>query len=96
MGLVCLSIVMVWSASAVVAMERYQQPYLFLTKQLLWATLGLAVLWTAMGIDYRRYREPRFIWACVAVVAVCLLAVLFSPPVNNARRWTMPLPRHLS
>ena len=28
-GLVCLSIVMVWSASAVVAMERYQQPYLF-------------------------------------------------------------------
>ena len=58
-GLVCLSIVMVWSASAVVAMARYQQPYLFLTKQLLWATLGFAVLWTVMGIDYRRYREPR-------------------------------------
>ena len=87
LGLVCLSIVMVWSASAVVAMERFQEPYRFLTKQLLWATLGLAVLWTAMGIDYRRYREPRFIWACVAVVAVSLFAVLFSPPVNNARRW---------
>ena len=86
-GLVCLSIVMVWSASAVVAMERYQQPYLFLTKQLLLATLGLAMLWTTMGIDYRRYREPRFIWACVAVVTVSLFAVLFSPPVNNARRW---------
>ena len=86
-GLVCLSIVMVWSASAVVEMERHQQPYFFLTKQLLWATLGLAVMWAAMGIDYRRYREPRFIWACVAIVAVCLFAVLFSPPVNNARRW---------
>jgi len=86
-ALVCLSIVMVWSASAVVAMERYQEPYRFLTKQLLWATLGLAVLWGAMGIDYRRYREPRFIWACLGIVAVCLFAVLFSPPVNNARRW---------
>jgi cell division protein FtsW len=86
-GLVCLSIVMVWSASAVVAMERYQQPYLFLTKQLMWATLGLAVLWGAMGVDYRRYKEPRFIWGCLGVVALCLVAVLFSPPVNNARRW---------
>src|SRR4051794_33263 len=86
-GLVWLSIVMVWSASAVVAMERYQQPYMFLTKQLMWATMGLAVLWVAMGIDYRRYKEPTFIWACLGFVALCLVAVLFSPPVNNARRW---------
>jgi cell division protein FtsW len=86
-GLVCLSIVMVWSASAVVAMERYQQPYLFLTKQLMWATFGLAVLWVAMGVDYRRYKEPKFIWGCLAIVGLCLVAVLFSPPVNNARRW---------
>ncbi|MFN7982306.1 MAG: putative lipid II flippase FtsW [Vicinamibacterales bacterium] len=87
LGLVCLSIVMVWSASAVVAMEKYQEPYRFLIKQVMWASLGLAVLWGAMGVDYHRYREPRFIWACVGVVALCLVAVLFSPPVNNARRW---------
>lgn len=86
-GLVCLSIVMVWSASAVVAMERYQQPYLFLTKQVLWAFLGLAAMWGAMSVDYRRYREPVFIWSCLGVVTLCLVAVLFSPPVNNARRW---------
>src|ERR1700726_1839564 len=42
--LVGLSIVMVYSASAMLAQERYQQPYLFLTKQLMWAVLGLAFL----------------------------------------------------
>jgi cell division protein FtsW len=86
-GLVCLSIVMVWSASAVVAMERYQQPYLFLIKQVMWSLMGLAVLWGAMGVDYRVYKQERFIWSCLGLVALALIAVLFSSPVNNARRW---------
>lgn len=85
--LVCLSIVMVYSASAVVAMERFQQPYLFLTKQIMWASLGLVLLWVVMGVDYRMYREPVFIWSAFGLVVLSLIAVLFSPPVNNARRW---------
>ena len=40
-----------------------------------------------MGVDYRMYREPVFIWSASAIVTLCLVAVLFSPPVNNARRW---------
>jgi cell division protein FtsW len=85
--LVCLSVVMVYSASAVVAMERFQQPYLFLTKQLMWAGLGLALLWVVMGVDYKHYKEPIFLWTCLGAVLLCLVAVLFSAPVNNARRW---------
>jgi cell division protein FtsW len=85
--LIGVSIVMVYSASAVVAMEKFQQPYFFLTKQLMWATLGLALLWVVMGVDYRLYREPVFIWCCFGIVVFCLIGVLFSPPVNNARRW---------
>jgi cell division protein FtsW len=55
--LICISVVMVYSASAVVALERYQQPYLFLTKQALWSALGLAVLVMAARVDYRTYRN---------------------------------------
>jgi cell division protein FtsW len=85
--LVGLSIVMVYSASAVVALERYQQPSLFLTKQALWVALGVALLGVVMRVDYRVYREPLFIWSFLGIVTVALVAVLFSPPVNNARRW---------
>ncbi len=85
--LVCASIVMVYSASAIVALERYQQPYLFLTKQALWAVLGLAVLAIAMRVDYRTYRNEAFIWGGLGVVALLLVGVLFSPPVNGTRRW---------
>jgi cell division protein FtsW len=85
--LVCASVVMVYSASAVVALERYQQPYFFLTKQLLWGVLGFAVLAVTMRVDYRTYRSDAFVWTLLALVAALLVGVLFSAPVNGTRRW---------
>jgi cell division protein FtsW len=81
------SIVMVYSASALVALERYQQPYLFVTRQVMWAVLGLAVMAVAMRVDYRTYRHDTFVWALLAIVALMLIGVLFSPPINGTRRW---------
>jgi cell division protein FtsW len=85
--LVCASVVMVYSASALIASERYEQPYFFLTKQALWTALGLAMLAIAMRIDYRTYRNDMFVWGLLAVVAATLVAVLFSSPINGTRRW---------
>ena len=85
--LVGVSVVMVYSASTVMAMERYHQPYLFLTKQLMWAVLGVALMWMVMRLDYRVYRQRPFIWTALALVVLCLIAVLFGRPVNGAKRW---------
>jgi cell division protein FtsW len=85
--LVCASIVMVYSASALVALERYQQPYLFLTKQLLWGVLGFAVLAVAMRVDYRTYKHEVVIWGLLGLVGLLLVGVLFSAPINGTRRW---------
>jgi len=85
--LVCASIVMVYSASAVVALEKFDQPYFFLIKQGLWAVLGLAVLAITMRIDYRTYRNDAFVWGAIAFVVLLLVAVMFSAPVNGTRRW---------
>jgi len=85
--LVGLGVIMVYSASAVVAFERMGRPSLFLIKQGMWAALGVAVLGLVMRVDYHVYREPAFIWSSLAIVVTCLIAVLFSPPVNHAHRW---------
>ena len=84
---VCASVVMVYSASAVVAAQRFDQPYLFLTKQALWTVLGLAVLAIAMRIDYRTYRNDAFVWVLLGAVGLMLVGVMFSNPVNGTRRW---------
>src|SRR5450759_5392897 len=78
---------MVYSASAPVAIERYGRASVFLIKQGMWSVLGIAMLYVVMRIDYRFYREPVFIWSCLAFVAVALVAVYFRAPVNGARRW---------
>jgi cell division protein FtsW len=85
--LVFASIVMVYSASALVALERYQQPYLFVTRQVMWTVLGLALLALAMRVDYRTYRNDTFVWALLGLVTLMLIAVLFSAPINGTRRW---------
>lgn len=85
--LVCFGAVMVYSASAVLAMDRYQQPYLFLFKQVSWAALGALLLNVAMRIDYRNYRQPVVVWTGLAVVGVALVLVLFGPAINGTRRW---------
>jgi cell division protein FtsW len=85
--LVCASVVMVYSASAVIATERFKQPYLFVIKQFMWAALGVSAMTLAMRFDYRHYREPSFIWMSLGTVTLALVAVLFSTPINGSSRW---------
>ena len=85
--MVCASVVMVYSASAPAAIEDGKEPYHYLIRQGLWASLGVALLWLVMSIDYRTYKNEPLIWAVLAAVGICLVAVLFATPVNGARRW---------
>ena len=46
--LLSVGVVMVYSASAIVAAERFHDPYFFLKKQVFWALLGALALWLAL------------------------------------------------
>jgi len=85
--LVGCSVVMVYSASAVQALGRYQVPAYFLVKQLTWAVLGVALLLATMRIDYHAFRRPALIWSLVAVTILALCAVFFFEARNGTHRW---------
>jgi cell division protein FtsW len=85
--LVCTSVVMVYSSSAVLALEKNHDPYLYLIKQAVWALLGLLLVPIVMRVDYRNYRQPAFIWTGLGFVGLALVGVLFGHPINGASRW---------
>ena len=86
--LLCVSVVMVYSASAVLAVGRFQQPpWFFLLKQVIWAVLGIGLLGVAMRVDYRLLRRPPVIYGALAITVVALIVVFFGPAINGTRRW---------
>lgn len=88
MALVAFSLIMVYSASSALALDKYRQPNPFLTKQAVFALVGMLALGLTMNTDYRLYRQPRFVWALLGVSVAALVAVLlFGPRINGARRW---------
>jgi cell division protein FtsW len=87
LALLATGMVMVWSASSVLAEERHGNAHHFLIRQVLWACLGLAVMAAAMRIDYRKLRQPAVVYAAIGLTTLLLIVVLFLRPVNDAHRW---------
>jgi len=87
MLLVFIGLVMVFSASAVMARERFGSPYAFLLKQLLWAVAGLIAMVAAMQIDYKRYKHPALVFSCMGVTTLLLISVFFLDRSHNTHRW---------
>jgi cell division protein FtsW len=85
--LVGFGIAMVFSSSAIVAKERFGDPNYFSFKQLISATLGLAVMFVVMKIDYHRYREPLVVFSALGVVIALLVLVFFLAASANTHRW---------
>jgi cell division protein FtsW len=86
-GLTSFGLVMIYSASALVAHEAHRSSYFFLVKQLVWAMLGLAVMAVLMRLDYRRLNRPAVVYGLLGLTLFLLMAVLFTPPLKNAHRW---------
>src|SRR3989337_447742 len=84
-ALIGIGIVMIYSASAIVALDWFGDSAFFLKRQLLWSVLGLGVMSVSLTIHYQRLR--RITPALLLLVAVALGAVLIpgiGPPGRGA------------
>jgi cell division protein FtsW len=87
MLLVFVGLVMVFSASAVMARERFGSPYAFLLKQLMWAAAGLVAMVVGMQVDYRRYKHPALVFSFLGITTLLLISVFFLDRLHNTHRW---------
>jgi cell division protein FtsW len=85
--LVLFGLVMVFSASAVLAKATLGTPYAYVSKQAAFAIAGMVALFVLMRVDYRRYNNPRVIFPSMIATGVLLLGVFAWHSMNGAHRW---------
>jgi cell division protein FtsW len=85
--LVVIGVLMVFSASAVMAGEKFGSPYHFFLRQLGWAIAGLAAMAVIMNVDYRHWKRPGIVFTFLGVTTLLLVAVFFLDRAHNTHRW---------
>lgn len=86
--LLCIGIVMVFSASMVADIQGpHQDSYYHLKRQVIWAAMGLVTMIVTINIPYTKYRNKKFIAMGMFITIALLLIVFAMPPIKGARRW---------
>lgn len=83
--LLAFGLVMLFSASYAYAFYYYNNSFEFISKQIVFAAAGVVAMILISFVDYRILRRFAYIMAGGSILL--LVAVLFSAPINNARRW---------
>lgn len=97
--LTVLSIPLVYSASTAIALDHYNHTDFFLTRQIFFVVIGLALLSVISRLPARHIRV--LVWGLFAITVLGLLATKFSPlgyTLGGVRRWVKlgPLPLQFS
>jgi cell division protein FtsW len=86
LALVAFGLVMVYSASAFYATQKFGSATYFFKRDLVWTALGLGVMWFAARTDYGVYKRWSYpmLGAAIALLAAVLVV---GARINGARRW---------
>lgn len=86
--LVLFGLVMIYSASSIMALKKFSDPSYYLKRQVFCIVLGMAIILATARIPYARYKN--FIGLLVLGTIAALILVLIpgiGAEINNARRW---------
>jgi len=87
-SLTCIGVVMVYSSSAIMAEERFQDGFYFLKRQLFYTLVGFVLMAFTTYFNYKNWRK---LAVAALLGSIALLALLFVPGfgvrVGGAMRW---------
>jgi cell division protein FtsW len=86
--LVTVGLIMIYSASAILAHDRYGNSYYFFARQLIWVLVGSAGMWAASRVDLESLRAlaiPGLFLAIFLMALVCVPGI--GRTVGGAQRW---------
>lgn len=86
--LVILGVIMIYSSSAIMAWEKYKDPYFFVKRQISWVIISLVLLVILTQISYERVKKAS---VPLMFIGIMLLLILLIPnvgkSVGGAKRW---------
>ncbi len=86
--LALVGLVMVFSASAIVAGNRFQDPEFFLKRQIAWLGFGFLLMHLTSRIDYTLWKKLSIpILVCMLMLLVLVLIPGIGVAAKGARRW---------
>jgi cell division protein FtsW len=85
-SLVALGLIMVFSASWVIAREQFSSPFFFFQRHAIRVAIGLLCLFVFMKIPYRIYRRFNF-WILCGALLMLFSIFIWGKSVRGADRW---------
>src|SRR5688500_4433147 len=86
-GLALFGVVMVYSASAFMALRDNGSQFHYVIEQAIWTGIGFIAMLAAMQFDYNRLRDRRMVYGLLVLTVILLIAVFAFSPINGAHRW---------
>ncbi len=88
-SLALFGVIMVYSASAMIALKETQgeSQFTYFYKQFSFTLAGLAMMYLSSKIDYHWYQKSWVVYGLLALTVVLLFSVFNFPSINGARRW---------
>ena len=86
-GLALFGVVMVYSASAMMALKENGNQFYYVLKQGAWVAIGFVVMLLAMQFNYQQLKSRRVVFGLLFLSTVTLLSVFAFSSSNGAHRW---------
>ena len=86
-GLALFGVVMVYSASAVLAAKENGNQFYYVLKQGAWVAIGFVVMLLAMQFNYQLLKNKRLVYGLLLLTGLALMMVFAFSSSNGAHRW---------